>query len=511
MAVMAEKIRRVILRNNIFITLIFFYFIFRFINLTAVPIFNDEAIYLDWGWKSLHVPNQLFLSLTDAKQPLLIWIFGISQMFFSDPLFAGRFISVIAGFITFLGIYTIGSEFFNKKIAYVACILYIVIPIFSFFDRQALMESAVSAIGIWSCYLFLKLFQTQKIYYGKLLGIVLGLGFLLKTNSLFFFFTTVLLGIYILFIIKRKKEFIRIGVWGFCFMIAISSIVLVQPLFWDTVSSNDRYSLTFSEILNFPFSLWFLTAKHILEIIFWYMTPFCFVLGAFGVLLLIRENDVNKKLIAWWLLLPVFFLVLFARNIQPRYMVSFLPLFSICVSVAFFELLNKQKLSALIMGVAGFGFMIYVTGLQIFSPLLYFSYYQVVTKFSYKDEYVTLWPSGYGIKESRDILLTSANDKKIYVGVRPDSGNPESAMFAYFNESKTIRPTYINVDTIKPWIKNELCISTNLPMYFVSRDNQMAGLENYIEKEMAVFYKPERKSYIGVYKIKTCPNQVKKI
>src|SRR6266404_5132968 len=83
------------------------YFLLNTINLGLLPIFNDESIYLDWGWLSIHVPGNAYISLTDAKQPLLIWIFGIFATIFPDPLFAGRFVSVIIGSLTLAGIYSL--------------------------------------------------------------------------------------------------------------------------------------------------------------------------------------------------------------------------------------------------------------------------------------------------------------------------------------------------------------------------------------------------------------------
>src|SRR3989344_4355335 len=145
-----------IIKNSVLMILSISYFLFRLVNLTKLPIFNDEAIYLDWGWRETHVPGYLYYSLYDAKQPLLMWLFGISQTIFPDPLFAGRLVLVIFGFLTLAGIYKISKKYFDKKTAIIACILYILVPIFVFYDRQVLMESAIGAIGIWSVYYLLK-------------------------------------------------------------------------------------------------------------------------------------------------------------------------------------------------------------------------------------------------------------------------------------------------------------------------------------------------------------------
>jgi len=61
--------------------IILFYFLLRLPKLTLIPIFNDEAIYLDWGWREIHGGASLFYSLYDGKQPLLMWVFGIVKEF----------------------------------------------------------------------------------------------------------------------------------------------------------------------------------------------------------------------------------------------------------------------------------------------------------------------------------------------------------------------------------------------------------------------------------------------
>ena len=141
-----RKLHTILLTHKL-VFLFSLFFILRIFLLTSLPIFNDEAIYLDWGWKEVHIPGALFYSLIDGKQPLLMWLFGISQSIFTDQLFAGRIVSVSAGLLTMVGLYKIGERFFSVNVGFLASILYIIIPLFSSFDRLALMESSISAIG----------------------------------------------------------------------------------------------------------------------------------------------------------------------------------------------------------------------------------------------------------------------------------------------------------------------------------------------------------------------------
>lgn len=127
----------------------------RVIFLTRLPVFNDEAIYISWGQKML-ASGHWFFSLFDGKQPLLMWIFGLFANLFSDPLFGGRLVSVIFGLFSLLAIYRLSSQSLPTTI------VYLLSPIFLFFDRQALMESALTCFGLWSLIFLIKIVRSAK-------------------------------------------------------------------------------------------------------------------------------------------------------------------------------------------------------------------------------------------------------------------------------------------------------------------------------------------------------------
>src|SRR6185369_17904794 len=79
-------------------------FILRIYNLTIIPVFADEAIYIRWSQVMRNVPELRFLPLSDGKQPLFMWATIPLFKLFSDPLFAGRFLSVLCGMGTMIGV-----------------------------------------------------------------------------------------------------------------------------------------------------------------------------------------------------------------------------------------------------------------------------------------------------------------------------------------------------------------------------------------------------------------------
>src|SRR6266566_3301927 len=97
------------------IGLILLYFITRLTHILSLPIFTDEAIYIRWAQIAMRDPAWRFISLTDGKQPMFVWIAMILLRFIHNPLLAGRTVSVIAGFFTMVGMYFLGSEIFKNK------------------------------------------------------------------------------------------------------------------------------------------------------------------------------------------------------------------------------------------------------------------------------------------------------------------------------------------------------------------------------------------------------------
>ena len=97
---------------GIFLTVI--YFFLRLIFLNRLPIFTDEAIYVRWAQIALNDSSWRFISLTDGKQPMYVWVAMVLMKFIHDPLIAGRLVSVATGFLTMVGLFCINVGAFQK-------------------------------------------------------------------------------------------------------------------------------------------------------------------------------------------------------------------------------------------------------------------------------------------------------------------------------------------------------------------------------------------------------------
>ncbi|MFZ2199886.1 MAG: glycosyltransferase family 39 protein, partial [Microgenomates group bacterium] len=141
-----------------------------FSNLTKLPIFVDEALYLRWGQIAGNDATWRFISLTDGKQPLYTWVAAASMRIFSDPLYAGRFVSALCGLFTLLGIMYTGWLLSGKKLAFWAGLFTLFSPFLFFYNRFAVMEGMEVMFGVWIFNLSILLAKTRRLDVALILG-----------------------------------------------------------------------------------------------------------------------------------------------------------------------------------------------------------------------------------------------------------------------------------------------------------------------------------------------------
>lgn len=504
-----KSIKKVILflKNNPIITLTITYFVFCLPQLTLLPIFNDEAIYLDWGWRETHVPGFLYYSLYDAKQPFMMWLFGIFSNFFANPLFAGRFVSLLLGLLSIIGIYYTGKEVFNKKIGLLSALLYIFIPIFVLFDRLALLESAIICSNIWSFYFLNKVLAEKKsLKYEILTGVALGLGFLSKSTTALFLITTIV--ILLFHFIRTKEQTYLKRMAGIALAFAcIIILLLINPQFWQTLPSNSRYVMGISELLKFPFSLWAQNLWGVLQIGFLFLSPPVFIFALYAVFCFIRKK-IHLTLIIW-IFVPLVIALFTLRGVSQRYIVGILPLLVILASWGATNLdvyFKKIKVSiVVIMLLIPFSLSL----LLIYNPLKYFYISNNLTDYS-ENGFVNGQTSGFGIQETVNLLNHENRNRPIIVTYAENSGNPESAM-SIFMTKNNIMNGYFEMKYLPGISPQAECIETSngSPIFFVSRDAQIAGFEKFVKK-IKTLTKPNSRETIGIYKFITgCKNPIK--
>ena len=478
------------------------FFVSRLINLGSIPVFNDESIYIDWGYRAINIDGFSFYSLYDSKQPLVLWLFGISQKFISDPLLASRFISVVFGFFSLLGITLIAKQLFPSKKFHFAGLIYIFTPIFLFFDKQALMESAVFCVGIYLYLLFNIFKKSDSTLHSMLFGLLIGLSLYIKSSILMY-----LLALVPLFILEVRKnnDQQNFKLYAHSFIaLATSGVVLIpllsQDLFWKTIGTNDRFVLNFYEILSLPVTVWFKNTVSFLSISSLYISPVAVPLLVFIVL---RAKKLSPRLRDFFIYFSgvVILAILLTRSLNVRYTMPLLFGFPI-----FFEyLVHEYRLKKKILNSL---YMVFFLPQIVLSFLLlsnyeaYFKVLNLVPRYSQYEEYLVSWTSGIAAQQAVEYIqdFELAENQKVFIGLRTDAGNPENTVIYSFYNNKNTIVSYFDSQVIQDFAQYD-CLKSPQKFIFVSRDTQFGGTQQFWQ-EKARFYNLEAQNFVAVHVIK---------
>lgn len=409
------------------LTLFLLYFLTRLVNLTEIPVFVDEAIYVRWAQIMKAEPTLRFLPLSDGKQPLFMWLVIPALKLFSDPLFAGRFISVLAGFGTLVGIMMltlyITSKSTSKKLTpyptLLAGLLYVLVPYTLFFDRMALVDSLLSMFGIWSILIGLMFIHSPRLDLVMILGFILGGGLLTKSPAILFVLLQAILLLtafpdFISQKFKTKRNFVLsiLGGWLIAGLIALAmyNILRLGPNFGQIGARNLDYVFSFREVLSHPLNPFLTNYREKLRE--WYP-----ILLTWPVLFIILYGLALKNYrrflvpLFLWALLPILFQAAIAKVFTSRYLLYTIPPLLVIAAFALDSLRRRLPRTRGILLVTAFLFFAAFRSLVLLTEPIK-AYLPWETRNGYFEE----WTAGYGQKEVADYLISRAKDRTIVVG-----------------------------------------------------------------------------------------------
>ena len=171
----------------------------RLLGITSdFPVLTDEAIYMRWA-EIIEHQSQWFIALLDGKQPLSYWLYALLRFAGVDPLLGIRGLSAVAGGLTALLVYAIGKRIAGPAAGLVGALCWTVFPWSMVYDRLALTEALVNLAGACIIYTTLLAFEGERIHWKRtaLAAAAAGLAFLLKSTTLLFLLSPILLGLWL--------------------------------------------------------------------------------------------------------------------------------------------------------------------------------------------------------------------------------------------------------------------------------------------------------------------------
>jgi 4-amino-4-deoxy-L-arabinose transferase-like glycosyltransferase len=364
-------------------------------NLTKLPIFVDEALYLRWAQIAWHDATWRFISLTDGKQPLYIWFVIPFMKLIHDPLAAGRTASVIAGLFTITGMGYLGYLIGGKRTMWWAMILACCSPYLFFYYRFGIMESTLVASIIWVVNGSWLLAKTRRLDIALLLGMGAGLSLLVKSSALFY----VLMVPFAYAVLTppklwRSREILKylglvLVVWGLAAV--IYNIQRLSPWMHMISEKNAFFTVQYREIFREPIRIF----NNLTDVFRWqsaYTTLPVLLLSAFGLYQLVRKQAKIALLLLGWLGGPMLGTILLARLFAPRYIIYVTPFFLLFAAYGLSRIMVRRQIGVALMTLAVPGYLI----ARLLLDPIHFPYVNV------DEGYVNGWSAGNGTKQIAD-------------------------------------------------------------------------------------------------------------
>lgn len=445
--------------------LIIFFLLFRLVKLTALPIFVDEAIYLRWAQIAKNDANWRFISLTDGKQPLYVWVTMVMMRFIQDPIAAGRLVSTFAGLVSMAAIWVLTYLLFkNRRVAFLASFLYLVSPFALVYDRMALMDTMVGAFSVLSFFLAVLLVKTLRLDVALILGAVLGGGVLTKTSG--FLSIYLLPSTLLLFDWSAKKRRINLMRWLALVLLAVLisqffyNILRLSPFFHIIAQKNTLFVFPFEEWIKHPF---YYLKSHLSGLSNWLLTYLTWplVLLVLFSLLNLRDKFREKLLLFGWFAIPFVGLAVFGNILYPRFIFSMSLYLFVLAALSLEEIAKRLKNKLIFVAV-----LILATAMSLSVDLkLLLNPQTAPIAISDRDQYILSWPAGYGIKEIAAFADEKAKDGKIFIATEGTFGlMPASLELYLWDNPKVEIKGFFPVEKIPVEVLEKAKI---MPTYFV--------------------------------------------
>lgn len=467
------------------LTIFFVYIVSRCLWLTRFPIFNDESTYLRYGWIMTTVHNQQWYSLAHTgKQPFLYWLYGAAMHIISDPLIAGRLVTVSIGILTPLACYTLGQNIGSRKTGLIAGIMAVICPLLLFFDRMALVDSTLVAIFAWMLVVLVRFRSETALRDSIFLGCLVGVSLWIKSTG-FIFALISILGI----AFQTRRLMGKPVITFVTAALVVFMPLLLRPEYNRVMDMASDYAYSISDLVQVGLGHIWGNMLNTFLVYTGYVSPVVLISVLFY-----RYKTFSPRqgilLMSW--IISTSIILMFGKSVHGRYLLfTILPLLVLTA-----EYISKKNWLIFLT----FAPMVGLSTLLLVNPPAFFHVFpawKVYAGESY--QYIDGWPSGYGVKEALRAIDEDRSGQSAIIAVRWDTGNPEDAIFVYTTRSKNLSAHYMDA-RLPEETKDVLAASAKYPVYFVTRKGQYGGFEQYLTP-MAQFHKPWGSETVEVFKV----------
>ncbi len=455
--------------SNFWIILGVFYCITHLLNLTGLPVFADESIYIRWSQLIMDEPlRYLFFALNDGKTPFFIWLLVPFQYLFENQLFAARFVSVAIGLFQILATVLVVRKLSGSQISQrIAAILVVILPFWYLHHRMALMDGLLTVFLTFALWGTLHCIDTSKCkpwFWIGVTAVSIGAAFWTKLPavlalpalSLFIFQSNQ---------IRLKELFPRIISLGIAMSVGIVlfAVMRISPAFGQLFARGSDFLYPISDVLFG--GVWRQTLPNI-PTYFSYLSAYL----SLGVLVLLitgvslqhphRKSVILLTLAGFAFIIPI---AIFGKVVYPRYMLPAALFFTPAAALTLESLLAVIPLRKK----SGVPLHLYIVfcllsvGLTSGNFMLRNLANPDATQFvkSDKVQYLTEWSSGHGIKETTELIQEEAQDTTIAVATEGYFGTLPDGILLYLHAK--------SVENL--WVEGIGQPVTGIPQSFIDR------------------------------------------
>jgi len=324
---------------------------------------------------------------------------------------------------------------------------FIFLPFSLFFDRIALVDSLLSAFGVWALNLAILLGRTLRLDVAMILGMTLGGALLTKSPGMFFVGLTPVVSFWELRI-KNEKLRIELKIKNYLnllFLLAVSliftfgiyNILRLGPNFHMIGIRNKDYVYSINEVIRHPFDPFLENIKSIWRYYWHYLTPPIFILGLIGILMIGWKLEIrNWSLLFWWGI-PLLVQAAIAKVFTARYILFSLPIFVLFVVMAV-EKLYIWKIRSVWRLLSVSCLMVGVLFSLVFDWHLWHNPVRANFPQDERKGYLEDWTAGWGIREIADYLKQLTKAGNVIVGTEGFFGTLPEGLQLYLEKEPKI-------------------------------------------------------------------------
>lgn len=160
-----------------------FYVVTRARMVNSLPYIGDEGWHATFVVAVAHSVSKLWVSLTIAKEPLVIWIAALFTKVAIEPMVALRLVSVLAGLATVIVVGLFARHVAGRAAGLAAMAIGAALPFWLVLDTLGLMDALIAAEVIAALYLQVRLAERPSWRTALGLGLVLAAAVLTKESG----------------------------------------------------------------------------------------------------------------------------------------------------------------------------------------------------------------------------------------------------------------------------------------------------------------------------------------